>query len=255
MHSSNDAVAKEEVKDTLLAADEDHDEMHQVLFVEENEVRGLIALLSSSTSNQPLSCEETRSYNDLLTVSIHRLRTIFDKYLECPTLLDQSLESLIATLSAPILGIFQSWEDRMNEYDRASGDTTVLENDIDIPRFIDSIRYHLSILYSLSKVRGRKYIQRFLPHHVSDVIPVWMALQTVLEFQQQHSSASIMTFSSTVDGENASNMVASGKQHQQQELVKAEELAPLWESIYVLWIWMSTLSLVPFDSCNLRRCM
>ena len=245
MKSSDDVVAKEEIENSKTE-DDDHETNQVLLFVEEQEVLGLMAVISSTIQAQTenLSLKQAASYsdddNDNLSVPLHRLRTIFDKYLECPTLLDQSLETLIATLSAPIRNIFHSWEDRMNLHPlrRDVSDTdnsTTCDFLVDIVPFVDSVRYHLSMIYYLCKVRGRKYIQRFLPHHVSDVMPVWMALQTILNFQKLLSS-----------NHNKVRDVTLGTPSVPEK--KPEEIAPLWETIYVLWIWMSTLSLVPFDS-------
>ena len=72
-------------------------------------------------------------------------------------------------------------------------------------------------------------MQRFLPHDVCDVTPVWRTLQTVLLFPENVSEASLTS-------------------HFDSLLVKAEEIAPQWETTCVLWIWMSTLSWVPFDT-------
>jgi hypothetical protein len=61
-----------------------------VWFVEAPEVFDLITVLSSQDLNE-------------VSRVLHRLRFIFDRYLECPTLLDPSLESLVTKLTAPLL--------------------------------------------------------------------------------------------------------------------------------------------------------
>eukprot|EP00536_Pseudo-nitzschia_multiseries_P008637 jgi/Psemu1/257408/estExt_Genewise1Plus.C_2220030 len=73
------------------------------------------------------------------------LRTIFDKYLELPSLLDHHLVKLVDALtSAADYRWF--WHSPL-------------------PRI-------LSAIYALSKVRGRKRVQKFLPHQVEDIEPV-----------------------------------------------------------------------------------
>jgi hypothetical protein len=152
------------------------------------------------------------SSQDLNEVSrvLQRLRFIFGRYLECPTLLDPSLESLVTKLTAPLLKLFHAWEGipmvaaRKDEEEQEQSH----DEENDAVRFIDSIRFHSSVIYYLCKVRGRKYVQRFLPHEVCDVTPVWRTLQTVLLFQENASKASLTSHFDS--------------------LVKAEEIAPRW---------------------------
>jgi hypothetical protein len=120
--------------------------------------------------------------------ALSQLRGIFDKYLECPTLLDSHLEEMVTSLT------------ESSRFNLRSDNTT----------------YIFSALYALSKVRGRKRIQRFLPHETRDVEPVLNALQE-FEDSNSHLSGSEMTGPQT------------------------------WESVYVLWTWLDMLSLVPFD--------
>jgi hypothetical protein len=148
-----------------MAAESDEDNNNNrhsqpLLFAEQEQVFAKIELLQCS--------------KDDLSEEAQEIRLIFDKYLECPTLLDPSLPKLVECLSRGYL------HRPPNEANGAS---------------------MLSILYSLSKVRGWKHVVRFLPAHNEHILIVWEALQT--------SSS--------------------------------------WESIYILWHWMSVLSLVPFD--------
>lgn len=122
------------------------------------------------------------------TTALSQLRCIFDKYLECPTLLDSHLEEMI----------------------------TQLAESARLHLMSENTPYILSALYALSKVRGRKRIQRFLPHESRDVEPVFVALQ---ELENRCSPSS--------------SLGITGPQ--------------TWESVYVLWIWLEMLSLVPFD--------
>lgn len=90
--------------------------------------------------------EEDQAWNCIRSIqtdvgALPRLQMIFDRYLECPTLLDPSLERFVnelAQVSCPLA---------------------------------------LRALYSLCKVRGYKTVRRFLPHTVEYVELVWRALQ------------------------------------------------------------------------------
>ncbi|EED95613.1 tubulin-specific chaperone d, partial [Thalassiosira pseudonana CCMP1335] len=86
--------------------------------------------------------------------SLSRLRSILDKYLECPTLLDPYLEGMVQRLR------------------NDDGSTTAK---------LQTLMHLLSGIYALSKVRGRKYIQRLLPHEAADVEPVLAMLQAMGE--------------------------------------------------------------------------
>lgn len=80
---------------------------------------------------------------------------------------------------------------------------------------IDDCCFALSAIYSVSKVRGRKRIAAFLPHAIDLVEPV---LAEVLRL---------------------SDIFEESKEKNQDP--------PLWESIYILWMWLELLSLTPFD--------
>lgn len=143
------------------------------LFVDHEDVRHCISVLTTDTT--------TTSERDNALI---QLRAIFDKYLEFPSLLDVNLEEIISCLTTSA---------RLQFHEKNS--------------------HTLSALYALSKVRGRKRIQRFFPHETRDVEPVFRALQN-------------MTL-------NPSSSFDTGPQS--------------WESAYVLWLWLEMLSLVPFD--------
>lgn len=147
-------------------------------FVENEEARRCISVLTSDTAT-------TEERDNALT----KIRAIFDKYLECPSLLDCHLEEMVTTLTANA---------RLHLRNK-DGASSILP-------------YTCSALYALSKVRGRKRIQRFFPHETRDVEPVFSALQQV---------------------ELRPCTLTTGPQ--------------TWESVYVLYIWMEMLSLVPFD--------
>lgn len=154
-----------------------------------------IEVLTSSTSNL-----ETKDK------ALTELRTIFDKYLEIPTLLDRYMEEMVLKLA-----------------EAAQSHMANTENLVEAKSFTDlSVSRIFSALYALSKVRGRKRVQRFLPHQVADIEPV---LKTMQMIDQRFFSVKETRIDSTTSGEPQT-----------------------WESMYVLWNWMGMLSLVPFDS-------
>jgi hypothetical protein len=156
-----------------------------VLFSERQQALHCIATVTDETASK-----EAR--NDVL----HKLRHIFDKYLECPTLLDPYLEEMVCLLASSARNRLESSEDNPFE-------TT------------PCLPHALSALYALCKVRGYKRVRQFLPHEVRDVEPVLRALQRM-------------------DTAPSSQCMS-------------ESVPVPWESLYVLWVWMGMLSLVPFD--------
>ena len=169
--------------------DEDRKSSEFAVFSEYETASRCIGLLTKQTA-----------YLDESDEALVRLRTIFDKYLELPSLLDQHFETMVIELSSAAR-VFMEDSDMLKE------------------RFWETpLPRILSALYALSKVRGRKRVQRFLPHEVKDVEAV---LQTLQVLDKLYSSS---------DVNSSSN---GGPQ--------------LWESVYVLWNWMGILSLVPFD--------
>jgi hypothetical protein len=121
------------------------------LFLEEQQVFSLIHSFSDPVADHD--------------ASLSQLRTIFDKYLECPTLLDPSLERMVAALAV------------------------IDNNDY-------SLGHCLSALSALCKVRGRKLVQRFLPCGVEDVQPVWMKLQEMTDSSSSNTSSSLLLWES-----------------------------------------------------------
>lgn len=130
--------------------------------------------------------------------ALAKVRQIFDKYLELPSLLDQHVGSMVAQLVGAAQSIMRT--DQMNHFWESP-----------LPGI-------LSALYALSKVRGRKRIQKFLPHTVDDVEIVLETLKK-LDLEKSPQGAA-----DTNDGPQ------------------------LWESVYTMWSWMGILSLVPFNS-------
>jgi hypothetical protein len=105
------------------------------LFTEAKETLDCIASLSLQSPPPPPPPPD---------VALHRLRTIFDKYLECPTLLDQSLELLVEKITRLALHILHS----SSRCDPTSSREDGTANDIDDATSSNSvhftIRYHLS---------------------------------------------------------------------------------------------------------------
>lgn len=133
--------------------------------------------------------------------ALAELRGIFDKYLELPSLLDRHIETMVSELAVVARSIME---------------------DFTVDKFWESpLPRIFSALYALSKVRGRKRIQKFLPHEVQDVEAVLDTLQA-LDKERSLSSP-------------------------QENVSEANGGPQLWESIYSLWNWMGILSLVPFD--------
>lgn len=130
--------------------------------------------------------------------ALREIRQIFDKYLELPSLLDKHIGSMVADLAGAARNIMNT----------------------DVEFWQSPLPRIFSTLYALSKVRGRKRVQKFLPHAVEDVESV---LETLKKLDEEHKTKPVSTVSSN-----------GGPQ--------------LWESIYTLWNWMGILSLVPFDS-------
>lgn len=148
------------------------------LFAEHDDARSDIKALSL----------ETLPYEERMA-ALSSLRRTFDKYLECPTLLDPWIEEMVSTLSQAAIH-------------------RLTMSSIEL-------RFLLSAIYTLSKVRGRKRIQRFLLHEVRHVEPVILCL---------HDLSQNLDCEASLDN------------------------PPVWESIYVLWMWMGMLSLVPFST-------
>lgn len=196
------------------------------LFSEHQEALHWIECLSSSSSAAAAGEPCSNS-----SQALRRLREIFDKYLECPTLLDPHLEELVNRLASGIVAALVACR-------TAEDYLALFRNDTNGAAAVAVVvRYHFSALYSLCKVRGRKCIQRFLPHRVEDMEPVWKGLQAAIQ-------------TTTNKGDTTNNTIIDATT---TTLEHASPLPPLWESTYVLWIWMAGLSLVPFD-CRVVLC-
>ena len=107
------------------------------LFAEHHQAQSFISILTS------VSLEKGSALSSL--------RSILDRYLEAPTLLDPYLAALVTPLG---------------EYCRSN-------------LGVDD-QYALSAIYSISKARGRKRITRFLPHSIDLVEPVLHQLEQLV---------------------------------------------------------------------------
>lgn len=130
-------------------------------FLEADEVlNDLIPKLSSSSLSSSSSDQQKKQQEEAL----NRIESIFDKYLECPSLLDSKLESIVSTLSKAASCIAHKIYNSQNN-----------ENEV----LLTSLISNLSALYFIAKVRGSKQIQKFLTHNASDVEPILQMLSLV----------------------------------------------------------------------------
>ncbi|KAG7348074.1 tubulin folding cofactor D [Nitzschia inconspicua] len=166
--------------------------------------------------------------NDL---ALEELRGIYDKYLELPSLLDRCVASMMEGMMSAARPLLLQISCRTihKNVGRTSEDAK------------DGIHYYmfqmsplpriLSAIYALSKVRGRKRIQKFLTHQVEDVEPVWNAL-LFLDHLQKAERKRCMDPSGMCLLEQTDSVDGGPK---------------LWESLYTLWNWMGIIGKIPFD--------
>jgi len=184
------------------------------------------------TGDESKAAAATTAEATYASSSLKRLRSIFDKYLECPSLLDPALERLVSCLAQTMLQVLrkrhleQQRRRQQLQQEEDDNEAPVQQRQLQQEDLPGQIRFALSALYALSKVRGRKVVQRFLPRGVDDVEPVWSAL---LDATSEH-----------VDGDSGTKSRGDFNSDQY------ESVAPRWESVYMLWNWMGALSLVPF---------
>eukprot|EP00986_Skeletonema_menzelii_P017354 scaffold19153_cov80-Skeletonema_menzelii.AAC.9 len=214
-------------------------------FVEREEVFGLISSLSlqrSNVSDTQLICQD---------VALYRLRGILDKYLECPTLLDPHLESMVHQLILPARAIvhdlflnqFAVDSDDKNE-EKACGKTDEDKSNEqqDVTVKLSNLMHLLSATYAISKVRGRKYIQRLMPHDAVDVEPVLTILRWFGWIERQERG--LIGKSDSAQRVKIPDCIQL-LQRQQHEAQDCE--AKLWESVHSLLTWLGIISLVPFN--------
>jgi hypothetical protein len=177
--------------------------------------------------------------------NMQKIKTIFDKYLESPTLLDPSLQALMEALVTPSnnlittlyadTGETQSGDDdkvRMAAYDKVllksnENNTPFLTP---LPPYpltplppsppqhrgaqIQTLHSLLDLISALCKVRGYKTVKKFFSHEASDLEPTLLCLQS----QDRHSSET-------------------------------------WTTRYSLLLWLSMLAMVPFDICTIGEAL
>ncbi len=155
--------------------------------------------------------------------ALEDLRAIFDKYLEVPSLLDHHIVELVTTLTDAACKILAK-RATPPIHDKEKTETTSQVNTNEYDWFWKSpLPRILSAIYALSKVRGRKRVQKFLPHQVENLEPVLNCL-IVLDTLAKHPPTANRFGVGTIMG---------GPQ--------------LWESLYTVWNWMEILGKVPFD--------
>ena len=216
-------------------------------FVEREEVFGLITSLTLQKTNDPNTqqqvCQE---------VALRRLRAVLDKYLECPTLLDPHLESMVHQLILPARAIVHDLflnqfsvdtDDKNKDTDggETDGGNQKAQDIINVK--LSNLMHLLSATYAISKVRGRKYIQRLMPHDAVDVEPVLTILRWFGWIERQERG---LLGNSDHDAQRLKIPDCIQMLQRQQNEAKDCE-AKLWESVHSLLTWLGIISLVPFD--------
>ena len=132
----------------------------------------------------------TANNNNAPVADLSQFRTILDGYQECPTLLDAHLERMASALAQGArdmvheLFVVCRCSDSNNNNDGTVDEagearTATATATATAACLLQRLRYPLSALYALSKVRGRKQVQKFLPHGTDDVEPVLHVLRLV----------------------------------------------------------------------------
>lgn len=107
---------------------------------------------------------------------LRRLRIVFDKYLECPSLLDPYLERICVSLSGKARDLVHSiYESSVSSFSTTTtssskidteeipADEVIQDMEAQINAILSNLKRILSTLYPLSKkVCGKKQVQRFL---------------------------------------------------------------------------------------------
>ena len=210
----------------------------QSFFIEHSEVTELISILSDTTSDGSLEGGSSSFLKEKAT-ALSKFRCILDRYLECPTLLDPYLEGMVSNLASGAKTIIHDLFFRRHQ----AVDYLEFMEEVFETENLFGLMHLLSAIYALSKVRGRKFIQRLLPHGVEDVEPVLAVLRWfgLLEMELKQPSCG------GVDGGNG----GVSNDRKIFERIRRDEgsidAAKIWESIYSLLIWLGIISLVPFD--------
>ena len=200
-----------------------------ILFEEREKALGHIRVLSTKR-------EKNVEYvlND---EALAHLRLIFDKYLEVPSLLDHHIVELVGTLTDAACSLMSTTATGNITYCDGKSDDEIETGsedskcDDEYHRFWNSpLPRILSAIYALSKVRGRKRVQKFLPHQVEHLEAVLDCLIMLdrLAIQQKTPQNN----GSAIDHGNRSETIGGPE---------------LWESTYTMWNWMEILGKMPFD--------
>ena len=207
----------------------------QSFFIEHSEVTELISILSDASSDGSLAGASLSFFKDKAT-ALTKVRCILDKYLECPTLLDPYLEGMVSKLASGARTIIH--DIFLRQYQAADSVEETSETDN-----LFRLMHLLSAIYALSKVRGRKFIQRLLPHGVEDVEPVLSILRWFgsLEIELKQSTSDYVDQGS---GDISAEVTILERIKQDEGNMDAVKI---WESIYSLLNWLGIISLVPFD--------
>lgn len=219
-------------------------------FVEYNQVIDLISFLPTTTFTTTQTktltavsaCDDDQEIHSVQNgnQALVKLKRIFDKYLECPTLLDSKLESILTLLSSESIKIIHEYYAFLltPSYEKENDKGEGLEEEKEINNEIEEerktfnhelksiiLKRYLSIIYTMSKVRGYKHVSKYLSHQTKDVEPVLCLLRHMKEKKSQN------------DNNSYNDYINRGE----------VEVAENWEGVYVLLLWLGMLSLVPFD--------
>jgi hypothetical protein len=226
-----------------------------------NSTASASASASASSNAAVLFEEEEKAFQCIRELTVDRidnnyqpndrallqLRKIFDKYLELPSLLDRYIAPMVNELTESACSImtktqihsqthyidddYDDTDDNKNTNNESNNNDYVYSSydqfwNSPLPRI-------LSAIYALSKVRGRKKVQKFLPHQVENVEPVLKSLLMLDDLKQQQKNNNQSSTSNNNNSNNNTNDTTDGPQ--------------LWESIYSMWNWMGILGKIPFD--------
>ena len=207
----------------------------------------------------PSSSQSAKAADDLLA----SFRNILDGYQECPTLLDRHLERMATSLAAgartAVHELFHCRQQSVVE--NGGGDAAAAAASADpshhcpeaMAALLLQLRYPLSALYALSKVRGRKQVQNFLPHGTEDVEPVLYVLRLIGSFDvgvanRRQGSGDRCGGDAAAASAVESDVMTSIKKSTNGSDTSGMDGGPQWwESTYILLTWLGMLSLVPFD--------
>ena len=130
--------------------------------------------------NETLDILKQQSYNNNKNSNKNntRLREIFDRYLEFPTLLDPHLQSIIIDHPSGLATKCRNFLQRLFDDNHKNDCTHKNSLDVSVSVMVHALNEELITLQTLCKVRGFKTIQRFLPHEASDLEPVLYSLST-----------------------------------------------------------------------------